>query len=121
MHVASRTPRRHPGGKPTRYWPSRSRRTKKAAPATNGPPFATNSAQEEGPGYKLGMRNTVAGWSSFRNRLPRGSARVAMGACWLALGALAGGCIAPMTPLQRMQDAANDLTTATRFGRMDMA
>ena len=26
-----------------------------------------------------------------------------------------------MTPLQRMQDAANDLTTATRFGRMDMA
>jgi hypothetical protein len=31
------------------------------------------------------------------------------------------GCVAPMTPLQRMQDAANDLTTATRFGRMDMA
>ena len=31
------------------------------------------------------------------------------------------GCFAPMTPLQRMQDAANDLTTATRFGRMDMA
>jgi hypothetical protein len=26
-----------------------------------------------------------------------------------------------MTPVQRMQDAANDLTTATRFGRMDMA
>ena len=26
-----------------------------------------------------------------------------------------------MSPLQRMQDAANDLTTATRFGRMDMA
>jgi hypothetical protein len=26
-----------------------------------------------------------------------------------------------MTPMQRMQDAANDLTTATRFGRIDMA
>jgi len=26
-----------------------------------------------------------------------------------------------MSPVQRMQDAANDLTTATRFGRMDMA
>jgi hypothetical protein len=26
-----------------------------------------------------------------------------------------------MSPFQRMQDAANDLTTATRFGRMDMA
>jgi hypothetical protein len=26
-----------------------------------------------------------------------------------------------MTPIQRMQDAANDLTTSTRFGRMDMA
>jgi hypothetical protein len=31
------------------------------------------------------------------------------------------GCVAPMTPGQRMQDAANDLTTATRFGRMDLA
>lgn len=29
--------------------------------------------------------------------------------------------MAPMSPVQRMQDAANDLTTATRFGRMDMA
>jgi len=38
----------------------------------------------------------------------------------VACAALAG-CFAPMTPLQRMQDAANDLTTATRFGRMDMA
>ncbi len=26
-----------------------------------------------------------------------------------------------MSPFQRMQDAANDLTTSTRFGRMDMA
>ena len=25
------------------------------------------------------------------------------------------------TPVQRVQDAANDLTTATRFGRMDVA
>ncbi|MET0595416.1 MAG: hypothetical protein ABW133_22145 [Polyangiaceae bacterium] len=32
-----------------------------------------------------------------------------------------GGCMAPMSPVQRMQDAANDLTTATRFGRVDMA
>ena len=40
----------------------------------------------------------------------------------LALAAMSiAGCVAPMTPMQRMQDAANDLTTATRFGRMDMA
>jgi hypothetical protein len=41
---------------------------------------------------------------------------------YLALAAISlAGCVAPMTPMQRMQDAANDLTTATRFGRMDMA
>jgi hypothetical protein len=38
-----------------------------------------------------------------------------------SFAALFMGCVAPMTPVQRMQDAANDLTTATRFGRMDMA
>jgi hypothetical protein len=38
-----------------------------------------------------------------------------------SLAVLFTGCVAPMTPVQRMQDAANDLTTATRFGRMDMA
>jgi hypothetical protein len=38
-----------------------------------------------------------------------------------AIAAAIAGCMAPMSPVQRMQDAANDLTTATRFGRMDMA
>jgi hypothetical protein len=41
--------------------------------------------------------------------------------CLALAGAALVGCIAPLTPGQRMQDAANDLTTATRFGRMDMA
>jgi hypothetical protein len=31
------------------------------------------------------------------------------------------GCMGAMTPMQKMQDAANDLTTATRFSRMDAA
>ena len=30
-------------------------------------------------------------------------------------------CVGNFTPVQRVQDAANDLTTATRFGRMDVA
>jgi hypothetical protein len=34
---------------------------------------------------------------------------------------LASGCLGNFTPVQRVQDAANDLTTATRFGRMDIA
>jgi len=34
---------------------------------------------------------------------------------------LASGCLGNFTPVQRVQDAANDLTTATRFGRMDVA
>jgi len=42
-----------------------------------------------------------------------------------SLGALLVGgmaaCIGNMTPVQRAQDAANDFTTATRFGRMDVA
>jgi hypothetical protein len=37
------------------------------------------------------------------------------------LPALIAGCIGNMTPVQRMQDAVNDLTTATRFSRMDIA
>src|ERR1700710_736983 len=32
-----------------------------------------------------------------------------------------GACIGAMTPVQRMQDAAIDLNTAARFGRMDVA
>ncbi len=31
------------------------------------------------------------------------------------------GCVANLTPIQRAQDAANDFTTAARFGRMDIA
>jgi hypothetical protein len=39
-----------------------------------------------------------------------------------ALGALlVSGCIGNFTPVQRVQDAANDLNTAARFGRMDIA
>jgi hypothetical protein len=34
---------------------------------------------------------------------------------------LVSGCLGNFTPAQRVQDAANDLTTATRFGRMDIA
>ena len=38
----------------------------------------------------------------------------------LLVGTMAG-CIGNLTPIQRAQDAANEFTTATRFGRMDMA
>src|SRR4051812_26845205 len=38
---------------------------------------------------------------------------------WLL--AAASGCVGTLTPAQRAQDAANDLSTATRFGRMDIA
>jgi PBP1b-binding outer membrane lipoprotein LpoB len=34
---------------------------------------------------------------------------------------LLSGCMHALSPAQKMQDAANDLTTATRFGRMDAA
>jgi hypothetical protein len=33
----------------------------------------------------------------------------------------AAGCMGNFSPGQRVQDAANDLSTATRFGRMDIA
>jgi hypothetical protein len=33
----------------------------------------------------------------------------------------ATGCVGNFSPVQRVQDAANDLSTATRFGRMDIA
>jgi hypothetical protein len=33
----------------------------------------------------------------------------------------ATGCLGNFSPAQRVQDAANDLSTATRFGRMDIA
>ncbi|HEX9297128.1 MAG TPA: hypothetical protein VF881_14895 [Polyangiaceae bacterium] len=32
-----------------------------------------------------------------------------------------GGCVGHLTPLQRVQDAAQELNVATRFGRMDLA
>ena len=38
-------------------------------------------------------------------------------ACTLVLGA----CVPPITPMQRLTDAAYDLNLATRFGRMDVA
>src|SRR5262245_22215158 len=38
----------------------------------------------------------------------------------LLVGGLAA-CIGNLTPAQRVQDAANEFTTATRFGRTDMA
>ena len=43
----------------------------------------------------------------------------------LGLGVLAAfalaGCIGPLTPAQRVQEAAQDMNTAARFGRMDIA
>ena len=48
----------------------------------------------------------------MRKVLPR------ISACALLL---VSGCLGNFTPAQRVQDAANDLTTATRFGRMDVA
>jgi hypothetical protein len=39
-------------------------------------------------------------------------------ACTLLFSA---GCLGNFTPVQRVQDAAVDLSTATRFGRMDVA
>jgi len=38
----------------------------------------------------------------------------------LLIGGMAA-CIGNLTPIQRAQDAANEFTTATRFGRMDVA
>ena len=38
----------------------------------------------------------------------------------LLVGGLAS-CIGNLTPVQRAQDAGNEFTTATRFGRMDVA
>jgi hypothetical protein len=34
---------------------------------------------------------------------------------------LLAGCLGNFTPVQRVQEAAHDLTTAARFGRMDIA
>jgi hypothetical protein len=39
----------------------------------------------------------------------------------VSLALFLGGCLGNFTPVQRVQDAANDLSTATRFGRMDIA
>lgn len=63
------------------------------------------------------MRQPIARSSDRRKH----AQRFAAGASGIAVAAIMLGCFAPMTPMQRMQDAANDLTTATRFGRMDMA
>jgi hypothetical protein len=41
--------------------------------------------------------------------------------CLLPLALLTSGCLGNFTPVQRVQDAANELNTATRFGRMDIA
>jgi hypothetical protein len=68
------------------------------------------------------MRRSTAEGVSRADSPSRSNARIAWRARGLAIGVAAlAGCIAPMTPMQRMQDAANDLTTASRFGRMDMA
>jgi len=46
-----------------------------------------------------------------------------IGRAFGTVGALTAlvGCFGNFTPVQRVQDAANDLSTATRFGRMDVA
>jgi hypothetical protein len=38
-----------------------------------------------------------------------------------SLAFLLSGCLGNFTPVQRVQDAANDLNTASQFGRMDIA
>lgn len=45
------------------------------------------------------------------------STGVVLGLCAATLG----GCVPPPGPLERLTDAAYDLNTATRFGRMDVA
>ena len=39
----------------------------------------------------------------------------------VALAAALAGCLGPTTPAGRVQEAANDLNTSARFGRMDLA
>ena len=42
--------------------------------------------------------------------------------CLLALGPLAlAACFSPVAPGPRLSESANELNTATRFGRMDIA
>ncbi|HMI84156.1 MAG TPA: hypothetical protein VK550_08670 [Polyangiaceae bacterium] len=68
------------------------------------------------------MRKSIGLRPSLANSRARATARIAeVASCLAVSGAMLLGCFAPMSPVQRMQDAANDLTTATRFGRMDMA
>jgi hypothetical protein len=42
-------------------------------------------------------------------------------ACLAAVFALATGCMAPASPAQRLSDSAYDVSSAMRFGRMDIA
>ena len=51
------------------------------------------------------------------SRSLRRSCRFLIAAVVLGLSA----CVSNFSPAQRVQDAANDLTTAARFGRMDIA
>jgi hypothetical protein len=41
--------------------------------------------------------------------------------CSLVLGLAVGGCLGNTTPVGRVQEAAQELNTASRFGRMDIA
>ena len=67
--------------------------------------FAANSARSRIPRYKSGMPTQLAVRVTSL-------ALLAMTSAW--------GCMS-FTPGQRVQDAATDLATATRFGRMDIA
>ncbi len=40
---------------------------------------------------------------------------------WLALSVALVGCFAPVSPAQRVSDAARELNLATRFGQVDVA
>ena len=42
------------------------------------------------------------------------------GVVLVTLIALCSGCFAPVSPVQRVSDAARDLNVATRFGKMDL-
>jgi hypothetical protein len=52
----------------------------------------------------------------FANGLTMRGARILITAAFCL-----AGCMTPTTPTQRLADSANEMNTATRFGRMDIA
>ncbi|MCC6521442.1 MAG: hypothetical protein IT373_02155 [Polyangiaceae bacterium] len=62
--------------------------------------------------------------SRCASRLPRAlgtRGRAPLAAATAVLAIVAGGCLGPPTPFQRLGDVAYETNTATRFGRFDVA